>query len=314
MLGKNRQILPNLGKNRKTDLPNLGKKRRILPNLGKTRPGLSTLACLLVLAIFAGTALWAGASAAYYRFRDVTPPWQVQHLDARYLPPSAGHLLGTDGLGRSVAQRLAQGAWIAFQVGVVSSCIAIPLGLLLGALAGWFGGWFDDLAVWISTTFAAIPGLLFVLAISMVVGKGLLGVFLAIGLTTWVGVFRLVRAEVLRQKARGYVRAARALGFSSARILFRHVLPNVFHIAIVTFTLRFPASIGTEIFLGFLGIGVQDQPSWGVMIAGARLRLWQGVWWELAAVTAAIFAVVLAFNILGDRLRDALDPRLRNAP
>ena len=313
MLGKNRPFLPDLGKNPEPDLPTLGKKRRFLPNLGKTRPGLSTLACLLVLAVFAATALWAGAADAFYRIREITPPWQVQHLDARYQPPSAEHLLGTDGLGRSVAGRLAQGAWIAFQVGVVSSCIAIPLGLLLGALAGYFGGWFDDLAVWISTTFAAIPGLLFVLAISMVVGKGLLGVFLAIGLTTWVGVFRLVRAEVLRQKARGYVRAARALGFSPARILFRHILPNVFHIAIVTFTLRFPASIGTEIFLGFLGIGVRDQPSWGVMIASARLRLWQGAWWELAAVTAAIFAVVLAFNILGDRLRDALDPRLRNA-
>ena len=270
-------------------------------------------ACLAVLAVFLLAALWGEVANAWYAWRDVTPPWQAQNLAARYLPPCAAHWLGTDGLGRDVGLRLAQGARIAFQVGVVSSLIAIPIGVLLGCLGGYFGGKTDDVVVWLSTTFASIPGLLFVLAIAMVVGKGLLGVFLAIGLTTWVGTCRLVRAEVLKQKARGYVRAAQALGFSPARILFRHILPNVVHVALVSFTLRFPAAIGTEVFLSFLGIGAQGQPSWGTMIASARLRLWQGMWWELAAVTAAIFAVVLAFNLLGDALRDALDPRLRTA-
>ena len=270
-------------------------------------------ACLAVLAVFTLAALGGEAAHAWYAWRDVTPPWQAQDLAARYLAPGAAHWLGTDGLGRDVFLRLVQGARIAFQVGVVSSLIAIPIGVLLGCLGGYFGGRTDDFVVWLSTTFAAIPGLLFVLAIAMVVGQGLLGVFLAIGLTTWVGVCRLIRAEVLRQKERGYVRAARALGFSSGRILFRHILPNVIHVALVSFTLRFPAAIGTEVFLSFLGIGAQGQPSWGAMIASARLRLWQGLWWELAAVTAAIFAVVLAFNLLGDRLRDALDPRLRTA-
>ena len=275
--------------------------------------GRMSRACLAVLAVFFLAALWGEAAKAWYGWRDVTPPWQIQNLSARYLAPCAGHWLGTDGLGRDVGLRLVQGARIAFQVGVVSSLIAIPIGVLLGCLGGYFGGRTDDFVVWLSTTFAAIPGLLFVLAIAMVVGQGLLGVFLAIGLTTWVGVCRLIRAEVLRQKERGYVRAARALGFSSGRILFRHILPNVIHVALVSFTLRFPAAIGTEVFLSFLGIGAQGQPSWGAMIASARLRLWQGMWWELAAVTAAIFAVVLAFNLLGDRLRDALDPRLRTA-
>ena len=241
------------------------------------------------------------------------PPWQVQDFSARHLAPCADHWLGTDGLGRDVLLRLIQGARIAFLVGVVSALIAIPIGMLLGALGGYFGGRVDDAVVWLSTTFAAIPGLLFVLAIAMVVGKGLMGVFLAIGLTTWVGVCRLIRAEVMRQKERGYVRAARALGFSHARILWRHILPNVVHIALVTFTLRFPASIGTEVFLSFLGLGAQGEPSWGAMISSARLRLWQGMWWELTAVTVTIFAVVLAFNLLGDALRDALDPRLRGS-
>ena len=270
-------------------------------------------ACLAVLAVFFLAALGGEAANAWFAWRDVTPPWQTQDLAARYLAPGARHWLGTDGLGRDVFLRLVQGARIAFQVGVVSSLIAIPIGVLLGCLGGYFGGKTDDFVVWISTTFASIPGLLFVLAIAMVVGKGLFGVFMAIGLTTWVGVCRLIRAEVLKQKSRGYVRAARALGFSPGRILFRHILPNVIHVAVVSFTLRFPAAIGTEVFLSFLGIGAQGQPSWGAMIASARLRLWQGVWWELAAVTAAIFAVVLAFNLLGDALRDALDPRLRTA-
>ena len=267
--------------------------------------------CVGVLAIFLLAAIWGEVAHAWYSWKDVTPPWQAQNLADRYVSPCASHWLGTDGLGRDVALRLVQGARIAFQVGVISSLIAIPLGVLLGCLGGYFGGKVDDGVVWISTTFASIPGLLFVLAIAMVVGKGLLGVFLAIGLTTWVGVCRLIRAEVIQQKGRGYVRAARALGFSHGRILFRHILPNVIHVAVVSFTLRFPAAIGTEVFLSFLGIGAQGEPSWGAMISSARLRLWQGVWWELASVTVAIFAVVLAFNLLGDALRDALDPHLR---
>lgn len=273
----------------------------------------SSRACLAVLAAFALAALWGELAHAWYAWRDVPPPWQAQNLAVRHLAPCAQHWLGTDGLGRDVLLRLVQGARIAFRVGVVSSLIAIPIGVWLGCVGGYFGGRVDDAVTWLSNTFASIPGLLFVLAIAMVVGKGLLGVFLAIGLTTWVGTCRQIRAEVLRQKARGYVRAARALGYSHGRILFRHVLPNVVHVALVSFTLRFPASIGTEVFLSFLGIGAQGEPSWGAMISSARMRLWQGAWWEMASVTAAIFAVVLAFNLLGDALRDALDPRLRTA-
>jgi ABC-type dipeptide/oligopeptide/nickel transport system permease subunit len=170
----------------------------------------------------------------------------------------------------------------------------------------------DDLVVWLYSTFASVPGLLFILAISLVVGKGLLGVYLGIGLTTWVGVCRLIRAETLKHRERPYVQAAQVLGLGTPRILFRHVLPNVFHVVIVAFTLRFPASIGTEVFMSFLGLGVQGEPSWGLMINQARARLWQGVWWEMTFVTAAVFVLVLAMNLLGDALRDALDPRLRD--
>lgn len=273
-----------------------------------------TLLSLAIVVVFVLTALVGEGLYQWYRWKDVTPPYQVQDLAQAYLPPGPGHWLGTDGLGRDVGLRLVQGARIAFQVGVVTSCIAIPIGLLLGLLAGYFRGWVDDLIVWLYSTFASIPGLLFILAIAMVVGKGLLGVYLGIGLTTWVGVCRLVRAETLKHRERPYIQAARVLGFGSPRILFRHLLPNVFHVVIVAFTLRFPASIGTEVFMSFLGIGVQGEPSWGVMINNARARLWQGVWWEMTFVTVAVFLVVLALNLLGDALRDALDPRLRGEP
>jgi peptide/nickel transport system permease protein len=220
--------------------------------------------------------------------------------------------LGTDNLGRDVLQRTIQGTRIAFLVGIVTSLIAIPIGVLLGCMSGYFGKWADDIIVWVYSTIESIPGLLFILAISMVVGKGIMGVYLGIGLTTWVGLCRLLRAEVMKHRDRAYVLAARSLGYSSWRIIFRHILPNVFHIVIITFSIRFPAAIGTEVFMSFLGIGVQGEPSWGIMIGNARLRLWQGVWWEMAAVSAAILLVVLAFNLVGDALRDALDPRLRS--
>jgi len=295
--------------------------------------------CLGVLGLFLAAALYGEIVYRYYQWRDETPPYQRTNLAERYQPPSlfrnplgearqagartsgalvwgvfralAHHPLGTDNLGRDVLQRLIQGARIAFLVGVVTALIAIPIGALLGCLAGYFGGRTDDLIVWLYSTVASMPGLLFILAIALVVGKGLLGVYLGIGLTTWVSLCRLMRAEVMKHRDRPYVVAARALGFSPGRILFRHILPNVFHLVIITFSLRFPAAVGTEVFLSFLGIGVQGEPSWGVMISNARLRLWQGVWWEMTFVTLAIFAVVLAFNLIGDALRDALDPRLR---
>jgi peptide/nickel transport system permease protein len=242
---------------------------------------------------------------------DKIPPYQAQDLNNRYQPPSRQHVMGTDSLGRDVCMRIVQGTRIAFQVGIITSLIAIPLAVLLGCIAGYFGGWIDDLIVWLYSTFACIPSLLFILAISMMVGKGLLGVYLGIGFTTWVYLCRLIRAEVIKHKELTYVRAAKALGLGPARILFVHIMPNVMHLVIINFSMRFPDAIGTEIIMSFLGIGVQDEPSWGIMISNSRFRLWQGVWWELTFTTLAIFLIVLAFNLFGDALRDALDPRLR---
>jgi peptide/nickel transport system permease protein len=269
------------------------------------------MACLAVIALYAAVALYGEAVYRWYQWQDRTPPYQNQSLADQYQPPSLQHPCGTDNLGRDVGARLIQGTRVAFHVGIITSLIAIPIGVLLGCLAGYFGGRTDDFVVWLYSTFASIPTLLFILGIAMAVGKGLTGIFLGIGLTAWVPLCRLIRAEVMKHRGRAYVLAARSLGFSHSRIIFRHILPNVFHIVIVNFTLRFPAAIGTEVIMSFLGIGVQGEPSWGVMINNARSRLWQGVWWEMTFVTLAVFGLVLAFNLLGDALRDALDPRLR---
>ena len=283
--------------------------RRLL-QLARAQPLAAV--CVLVIAAYAALALYGELTYRWHDWRDTTPAYQQQDISRQYQPPSREHWMGTDGLGRDVFLRLVQGTRIAFHVGIVTSCIAIPIGVLFGLLAGYFGGRVDDFIVWLYSTFAAIPGLLFILAIAMVAGKGLTGVYLGIGLTTWVGICRLVRAETMKHRERAYVQAARVLGFGAPRILARHILPNILHIIIVTFTLRFPASIGTEVFMSFLGLGVQGEPSWGLMLNSARTRLWQGVWWEMTFVTLAVFFLVLAFNLLGDRLRDVLDPRLRD--
>ena len=272
---------------------------------------LSVKLCLAALALYLGAAIFGEVQYRVARARDVTPEYNVVHADQRYLPPSREYWMGTDNLGRSVALRLVQGTRIAFHVGVMTSLIAIPLGVLLGLLGGYFGGRTDDVVVWLCATVASMPGLLFILAISLVVGQGLLGIYLGIGLTTWVGVCRTIRAEVMKHREKAYVQAARVLGYSHARIMFRHILPNVAHVILIQFSLRFPSAVSTEVFISFLGIGVQGEPSWGVMINNARLRLWQGVWWEMTFTTAAIFILVLAFNHLADYLRDRLDPALR---
>lgn len=266
----------------------------------------SVAAALAVIALYAAVAVFGEAQYRVARARDVTPSYNVVDEAHRYEAPSAAHVMGTDNLGRDVAGRLAQGTRIAFHVGVMTSLIAIPLGVLLGCLGGYFGGTVDDVVSWLCSTVSAVPSLLLILAVSMAVGKGLAGIYWGIGLTTWVGVCRNVRAEVIRHKNRPYVEAARVVGCSHARILFRHILPNVMHVVLVAFSIRFPAAVGTEVFVSFLGIGVQGEPSWGVMLNDARLRLWQGVWWEMAFVTLAIFGLVLAFNVLADRLRDML--------
>lgn len=228
--------------------------------------------------------------------------------------------LGADIQGRSVIWRLLYGARIALTITVLASVMSLGIGVTLGVLAGYFGGWVDDLITWLFTTVNAVPWILLVLAFVYALKDATLfghelsalnKVIIALGLTDWVNICRLIRGEVLKHRDRDYVHAARAAGLGTGRILFRHILPNVFHLVIISFSLGAVSYVQAEVVLAFLGVGISDMPSWGRMIDDAKLELLQGVWWQFAAATTAIAILCLALNVLGDALRDALDPRLR---
>lgn len=235
----------------------------------------------------------------------------AQEVGASNLPPSAEHWFGTDIFGRSVLTKVIRGTQVAMSVGLATSLIAIPIGVFLGAIAGYFGGWVDDMITWLYTTFSSIPNIMLLISITMILGKGLFAVYVALGATSWVTLCRLIRGEVMKHKEREYVQAAGAIGGGHMRKLFLHILPNVTHIVIINTSLQFQVAIKSEVILSYLGLGVQGEPSWGTMIDDAKLELARGVWWQLAGATLAMFLVVLAFNLLGDALRDALDPKLK---
>lgn len=227
------------------------------------------------------------------------------------LPPSSEHWFGTDIFGRDVFKKILRGTQVAMSVGVAAALISIPIGVILGALAGYFGGWVDDFITWLYTTISSIPNIMLLISITMILGKGLVAVYIALGATSWVTLCRLIRGEVMKHKEREYVQAASAIGGGHVRKLFRHIMPNVTHIVIINTSLQFQIAIKSEVILSYLGIGVQGEPSWGTMIDDAKLELSRGVWWQLAGATLAMFLVVLAFNLLGDALRDSLDPKLK---
>ena len=228
-----------------------------------------------------------------------------------YQSPNADVWLGADIFGRSVLLKVIKGAEVAISIGLVTAVISAIIGVFLGALAGYFGGRVDEIIVWFYTTMSSIPNIMLLIAIAFALGKGLTAVYLALGLTSWVSLCRLIRGEVMRHKDREYVHAASAIGGGDFRKLFIHILPNVTHIVIINFSLQFQTAIKSEVILSYLGLGVQGRPSWGTMIDDAKLELARGVWWQLAAATGAMFIIVLALNILGDALRDALDPKLK---
>ena len=270
------------------------------------------VASLMVIAVFVLVALgvYTGLIAGDWN-KPVGP---------RYQGPSLEHGFGTDFLGRSVWRKTLYGAKISLTVAFLASLISICIGLPLGAIAGYFKGWLDELIVWLFTTVNSIPYIILILAFAFVLqGKNLFGyplrgisvVYLVIGLTSWVGLCRLIRGEVIKHRDRDYVMAARAYGCSGGRIILRHVIPNVIHLVIINFSLRFVSFIHAEVILSFLGLGVKGEPSWGVMIDDARQELYRGCWWQLAAATLSIGLISLALNIVGDALRDALDPKLR---
>jgi len=221
------------------------------------------------------------------------------------------HLLGTDILGRDVVYRALKGARVALLIGVFTSLLAIPLALLFGVPAGYFGGRIDDGVFFLMTVLASVPSLLLLIALIMVLGKGTLQVCMALGLTGWVNFCRIARGETLKLREADYVAAARALGASDARIILRHILPNIAHLVIITFALSFTGLVLTETILSYLGIGLDG--SWGQMIDQARNELSRTpiIWWNIMAAAVLLFTLVLAVNTIADAMRDIADPRTR---
>ncbi len=234
-----------------------------------------------------------------------------KEVAASYAEPSSLVWFGADIFGRSVFVKVIKATETAVMLGIVVSMISMFIGAGLGMLAGFFGGLVDEIIVWFYTTVSSIPGIMLLVAIAFILGKGTTSVFLSLGLTSWVGLCRIIRAEVMKHKDREYVQAANALGASNSRKLLKHILPNVSHLLIINFTQTFDSAIKAEVILSFLGLSVVGRPSWGGMIDDAKLELGRGVWWQLGAATMAMFFIVLAFNVLGDALRDALDPKLK---
>ncbi|HVS95377.1 MAG TPA: ABC transporter permease [Puia sp.] len=219
--------------------------------------------------------------------------------------------LGTDKYGRDILSRLLIGVRVSLAVGMVTVLLSLSVGVLLGALAGYFGGRVDEIILWLVNVVWSIPTLLLVFAIMLVLGKGFWQVFVAIGLTLWVNVARIVRGQVLAVREREYVEAAKALGYSHSRILFRHVLPNVMGPVWVVSASNFASAIVIEAGLSFLGVGVQPpQPSWGLMIKENYNFIITHNPMLALAPGLAIMALVLAFNLLGNGLRDVLDVRM----
>jgi len=270
-----------------------------LDGLRKQWLAVSGLTLLLIFALAAIAAPWIA-------------PQDPVHIDlqSRLAAPSSAHWFGTDALGRDLYSRTVYGARIS--LGVATSVVAISLtvGLLVGALAGYYGGWTDTvLNMLLINAFMALPGILLAIAFVAFVGPGVGNVIAALSLTGWVGYARLVRAQVMATKQREFVEAARSLGATDARIMVRHILPNIVQPLMVQAAIGLATAVLAEATLSFLGLGVPPPaPSWGTMLNDARTHLFDASYLALFPA-AAVMLCVLAFNFLGDALRDYLDPR-----
>lgn len=269
-----------------------------------SRNRLAVVGAVLVLLLYL-LALVAPLLAPFDPLRPGVLP------DERMVAPSAVHLMGTDQAARDVLSRLLHGARISLGIGTLAVAISVTLGTVLGAVAGYLGGWVDTALMRFVDMVIAFPRLVLLVTIVALFEPSVTLIVLVLGLTLWPGTARVVRAEVLSVRERPFVEAARALGYSRRRILFRHVVPNVLAPVIVAATLGIGDTIVLEAGLSFLGIGVQPPtPSWGTMVADGRNNL-LGAWWLSTFPGLAIVLTVLAFNLVGDGLRDASDPRLR---
>jgi peptide/nickel transport system permease protein len=270
-------------------------------SFARNRLALVGLALVVALVLIAVLAPW------------IAPfPPSIGELSARLQPPTAEHWFGTDDQGRDILSRLIHGSRITLYVVVLVAVLAAPIGLLVGTAAGYAGGWLDAVLMRITDIFLAFPRLILALAFVAALGPGIENAVIAIAITSWPPYARIARAETLTIRQADYISAVKLLGASPVRIVLRHVMPLCVPSVIVRVTLDMAGIILTAAGLGFLGLGAQPpMPEWGAMIAAGRAYVLDQ-WWVAAAPGAAIFVVSLAFNLLGDGLRDALDPKASN--
>ncbi|MGN6759324.1 MAG: ABC transporter permease [Thermomicrobiales bacterium] len=258
------------------------------------------LAGLIVVVIFCLMAIFAPLLARQ----------SIDYQDALslYQPPSRAHVMGTDQLGRDVLSRVIWGSRVSLLVGLVAQLIVLAIGVPVGALAGFFGGKTDLVLMRFVDVMYAFPQLLFVILLLSMWGRGLTNIFIAIGLTGWVTLARLVRAQFLALREKDYVLAARSIGATNSRLMLRHLLPNTLTPIIVALTFGIPTAIFTEAFLSFINVGISPpQTSWGLMV-GENQSYLRSYPWMLVWPSIALGLTMLSFTFLGDGLRDALDP------
>ncbi len=275
--------------------------------LRKNKLAVAGLIWIFIVVVIAVTAdLWAP-----YWLGDPIAIDTTTVAEESLQPPSLDHPFGTDKLGRDIASRIVYGSRVSLVVGVVAVFIMVVIGLVTGAIAAYYGGLWDSLIMRTADVFFAFPYILFAVALIAVMGKGFQNVFIAIGILGWPSIARVFRSSILGIKKNEYVDAARAMGASTSRILSRHLMPNSISPIIVYATMSIGGAILTEAALSFLGMGVQPpQPSWGLMLSDARAYMFTAPWLMIYP-GLAILTTVLAFVLLGDGLRDALDVKLK---
>ncbi len=283
-----------------------GKKSRsyYVDAMMRLRKNRSAMVCLAIIVIFIFIALAA----------DWIAPYDPYEIDLKNIlaKPSAEHWMGTDEQGRDIFSRILFGTRISLAVGLVSQVISTALGVVLGSIAGYYGGKIDMLISRMMEIFSAFPDLLFAIGIMFVLGPGIINIFIALGILGWVGTARLVRSQVLQIKEMEYVAAAKSSGATSFWLITRHMIPNCVSTIIILITMGIPGAIMSEASLSFLGLGVHPPTaSWGSMINTGRIYILSDPTYSVFP-GIAIIILVLAFNIFGDGLRDALDPRLKD--
>ena len=265
----------------------------------------STLAVVgaVIVAVFLFLALFGSKLAPY-------DPVGVD-IANRFIAPCAEHPFGTDKMGRDVLSRMMSGAQYSVRAGLVVLAISLPVGVILGGVAGMFGGWVDETIMRITDVFLAFPSLILAMAFSAALGPSLFNAMMALSVVWWPYYTRLIRGQALSVRESNYVEAARSRGASNWHIMFRHILPNCFSPVLVTLTLDMGLIVIATAALSFLGFGAQPPtPEWGRMVSDGRIYLMQA-WWVSVFPGLAIAFTVLGFNLLGDGIRDALDPKLR---